>query len=411
MWKFTYIYRGATDAINPTVLDISFEVGTSLEGGDFDVTIPFSEYRFAYCEYELDGWIEDTNNGTIVAFGVARNTSISLEKETVKIEFSGIPNLLKGAILTREYSFDCIAGLTGRGRIDIKSSSKFGVLNNIINYVNNTAPTGTFLPFRWGGSEMTGSGYYYPLLYGDFKNLNDVFSNYIDNENVPAFKWTFDTYGTGHYQECSVNMARIPTQNTPLEIKTSAIKSISDIKFNSSSTCKICFAIGNYSVGSSGTQYTRQACVSSSHRQQNRRVGIVTNVTLEGTNAALTSDCALLTSKASNVADLYNSGTADVSLWQNSDSGLTFQPSNVGKIVHFPVILDTVRHIFGLVTNAKYSNNDTVQLSISNVVLTSDNSVSFDRITNQSATPKVVTNLLNTLSNNLNSQSVTPTVS
>lgn len=414
MWIFEYAVQDINGVRKLQVFDLSFTVGTGMNGGGFTVTTTTDPLDYYYPQKDsLHGWIKDENE-TVVAFGVLTRTELDLPNSRKTMTFSGVQQLMRGAILTK-HTIGTGTGIVtdGANKLDIKASSKLGVLGNIIKHVHDAI----MLPFYFSRTQTSGTTYSYPLYDGDFKVLADVVSDYIERENVPAIRWTYTRANHQNdlhsfFETCDVNFTQIAAQTESLKLPTKAIKNITPISFDSSDTLK--YACMKVSISDGDTQKTKYTW--GSHFTGVGDAPLNTSGLVEGHDNV--TDDATLIAYARERANQYASAEMTVTLDQYTTAPYkqSFTPANIGKVVSFPLILtdhdafpkDNVVFVYGVVTEATFKNMDTVDLKLSNVQLQLDDVLDVATMAQQTATPKTTLNLLNTLSNNLGSQTVKP---
>lgn len=414
------LYDGVQERI---VDDFTFSVGTGMNGGDIDVTcaLDYSDTSNSMTQCAV---YNDSNS--IVAYGILTKKSVDISKQQTSFHFSGVPSLLRGAILTPHYLIGGYTVTSGELAYQIKAGTKIGVINNMLVYTYNklnpqstTANYRKSLPFVWGGKQTSGTEYVYNLYNGDFKVLADVISDYIERENVPAFRWTYSLIAANTFFTKSkigkVNLSQIGTQTSPFRLQTQAILEKSPVTFDSSNNLNI--AILAVNIDDNGVQKTRY------FGQQN--IGASTDVPLFTVGMVQghgnVTEYSTLEAYAQERANQLTSVSMTVTLSQrygvSGNNNEVFAPSDIGKVVCFPVLPQHREYltvgvkpyfVYGVVTEAKYVNNDTVILTLNNVQLQDNDILDITTMNKQTSTPKTVTNLLNTLSNNLGSQSVKP---
>lgn len=379
------------------VKELNFSVGVGLSGYDFTVTLVTQPKHYDIIKGYVVGYIKD-DNGTPIVFGVCSKVSIDEKKQETVLEFSGINRMLRGIYLPSNDLTYNSGGTVGELAYSITASSKLGVLKNIIKKAYNMRGYMGF-PFKWDTPTQTGTAYVYNVYAGDFKVLADVVSDYIERENVPAYRWTFTQ---NNINAPTLSVSQIATQTASLKLATKAIKDISTLQYDISNCA--------------GTALFVTQTMDSNNIEKYDTVTEYTLAPFMPLQAAITGHDNVVETETKRAYCRERiaqkpavSITVTCDQYTTAPYSETFNPSNIGKIVSFPYNANgNIRYLYGVVTLAEYEDNSTVKLTLSNVQLQETDVLDVATMSQQTATPKTTLNLLNTLSNNLGSQTVKP---
>lgn len=374
-----------------TVLDFTFSISLNLGNNDFTVvTKTEAEDAGLLGVIEVNGWILDEDD-VVVAYGVLTRVSIDRDKEETTMRFSGVSSLLRGAVISvTGYSENSLGTATvGNNVTRITAANQLGIFNNLIHRAQDQKT----LPFNYSHVRSTGTTHAYTLSDGDFKTLDSVLSQYLERENISPIRWiykkVFDA-DSSQYATCTVDWVNIvSSQSFLLE----GIVSVGTLDIDASEVRETVFAASTIQSGGNRTLYfaRRDHTYANGYFPVNRTSGY-----LEKSDSI--NNTTTLANNANNRANKTASKSINVTVQR-------FIPSNIGKIFYFPYMYQ--HYLYGVVTSATYHGNDTVELTLSNVVRDNNPRENPTQIMSlQTATPQNIVSLLNKYASQRGSNSV-----
>lgn len=403
---FTLKFHSATDRTvhnaEPAlgkITGFTFSTGICLNGGDITVTFAEAPLLTSHAEMKIFCRVLDDNNN-VVAWGLETRRNYNLETHEQTLVFSGVPSLLRGSYITSFMLTDGSAETIGyTDDIGGLCYNLFGnTVPDLISNILEQAQINKGLAFPWiGTGAASQSTYRYNVNYGDIVNLAQVIEELLENKWEKPFRFTYEN--TPVFNGVQTNLAKISNTNSNvIQLPTKSITKISELNIDKSETAQR--SCGNVKVSINDSE---QLLVGSAYNTIYYTGGSVSSSSTIVKKIDIEDGSVTSAQELSNV--LLHSGKLPaqkltVTLKQISSQSV-FDPLHVGRIVSMPIIHRTsnkagsAAFLHGLVSEAKYESNDSVELTLSNVAITSSNEPPFSKMSIQSSTPLTVTNLLN----------------